>query len=151
MKKKCCKCKLIKDTTEFNKLSKTKDGLNYKCRECSKKQYKKHYDSNGKAVLEKCRAWKKNNSSKVTDTRFKRLYGITLKQRDAIAKKQGNLCRGCLKEVKLVVDHNHTTGHVRGLLCQPCNRGLGLLKDSIEIISRLKEYLEESEKSVDSI
>lgn len=41
----------------------------------------------------------------------------------------------------VAVDHNHTTGKVRGLLCNACNKGLGLFKDSIENLQKAKEYL----------
>ncbi|QSM04369.1 hypothetical protein PROPHIGD43A-4_59 [Mycobacterium phage prophiGD43A-4] len=41
----------------------------------------------------------------------------------------------------LVVDHNHETGAVRGLLCNNCNRCLGLLKDNIEVLTSAAAYL----------
>jgi len=40
------------------------------------------------------------------------------------------------------VDHNHTTGKVRGILCQQCNQAIGLFKDNIFIIEKAAEYLE---------
>jgi hypothetical protein len=43
---------------------------------------------------------------------------------------------------KLMVDHCHATGKVRGLLCHNCNRALGLLKDDKSTIRRALEYLE---------
>ena len=43
---------------------------------------------------------------------------------------------------RLVVDHDHTTGEVRGLLCQQCNTGIGMLCDSHEVVSKAKRYLE---------
>lgn len=41
------------------------------------------------------------------------------------------------------VDHNHSTGKVRGLLCKPCNQGIGFLRDNIEILANAIEYLKE--------
>lgn len=51
---------------------------------------------------------------------------------------QAGACAVCLKvpETTLNVDHCHATGRIRGLLCGECNRALGLLQDSPEIISR---------------
>ena len=43
---------------------------------------------------------------------------------------------------KLVVDHCHATGKVRGLLCHNCNRALGLLKDKISVLKNAIQYLE---------
>lgn len=42
---------------------------------------------------------------------------------------------------KIVIDHCHATGRIRGLLCHNCNRALGLLKDSEENLKRAIEYL----------
>jgi hypothetical protein len=39
------------------------------------------------------------------------------------------------------VDHDHETGEVRGLLCAPCNRGIGLLQDKIEVLESAAQYL----------
>lgn len=43
----------------------------------------------------------------------------------------------------LVIDHNHTTRKVRGLLCSACNTGIGLLKDSPDVLEVALQYLEE--------
>jgi hypothetical protein len=45
-------------------------------------------------------------------------------------------------KLKLVVDHCHSSGEVRGLLCHNCNRALGLLKDSVDSLMRAARYLE---------
>ncbi len=43
----------------------------------------------------------------------------------------------------MAVDHDHKTGKTRGLLCSNCNRGLGLLKDSIQIVKNALKYLKD--------
>lgn len=52
-------------------------------------------------------------------------YGITVSEYDALCKKQDSKCSICNKTCKLVVDHCHSTGIVRGLLCNHCNSALG--------------------------
>ena len=58
---------------------------------------------------------------------------------------QGSLCAICRallrKRTDGVIDHNHRTGEIRGVLCVPCNAGLGLLGDHPEILVKAIEYL----------
>lgn len=66
---------------------------------------------------------------------------------------QGGLCAICERPERTIlrgkvrslsVDHCHTTGLVRGLLCGPCNLGLGGLEDNIEFLMNAIIYLERS-------
>jgi len=48
------------------------------------------------------------------------------------------------KLLRMAVDHDHITGEVRGLLCKRCNRALGILEDSIELLQRAIQYLQKA-------
>jgi transcription elongation factor Elf1 len=50
-------------------------------------------------------------------------------------------CTICGSEEKLVVDHDHESQVIRGLLCNHCNRGLGHFKDNPELLEYAKIYL----------
>lgn len=57
--------------------------------------------------------------------KLKHKYNLTLEELVAREQAQGGKCAICLQPKKLVVDHDHITGQVRGLLCQGCNVRLG--------------------------
>lgn len=52
-------------------------------------------------------------------------------------------CMICGREEKLVVDHDHATGNIRGLLCNHCNRGLGHFGDNIQFLDNAIRYLKD--------
>lgn len=92
------------------------------------------------------KAWRVNNRDRELNNRYKRQYGITLLERDAMALAQGHKCAGCsepfdagLRLAKL--DHCHATGRVRGLLCNACNVILGMAKDRPAVLAGLIRYL----------
>jgi hypothetical protein len=74
--------------------------------------------------------------------RYKR-YGWTAEQYEKQLASQGGSCAIC-QEIKigLIVDHSHTSGHVRGLLCNRCNMVLGRFKDDLEFLKKAIKYLE---------
>ena len=87
----------------------------------------------------------------VTENYYKRVYGLSIKEYLDIAERQSFVCAICgqenfpMKDCStglLVVDHDHITDEVRGLLCHNCNRALGLLKDNTEVLSSAINYLE---------
>jgi hypothetical protein len=70
-------------------------------------------------------------------------YGLTLTQVEQMHKDVDSRCQICLGYAeRLHIDHCHSEGHVRGLLCGPCNRGLGLFKDNPEYLANAIKYLE---------
>lgn len=73
-------------------------------------------------------------------------HHLTLSAHQAIYKAQDGACAICAtprEPLGLVIDHNHKTGKVRGLLCGACNTGIGLLKDSPDVLDAAIEYLEQ--------
>jgi hypothetical protein len=79
---------------------------------------------------------------------LKRRYGITFDEYRALLEKQDYRCAICKTEDMktartewFAVDHCHESGEVRGLLCNNCNRGIGLLQDSVEVLENAINYL----------
>jgi hypothetical protein len=81
---------------------------------------------------------------------LKKSYNMTIEQYDEMLLKQNNCCGICKKHISEIistkkfnfcVDHDHNTGRIRGLLCDKCNRGIGLLRDDINILINAIEYL----------
>lgn len=85
-----------------------------------------------------------------------KLYGLSEQQYADMLAAQGGVCAICDqdepsahgrtgKQFRLSVDHCHVTGRIRGLLCQKCNRAIGLLGDDAELLRKAIEYLEQME------
>lgn len=72
-------------------------------------------------------------------------YGIELGEYLAMREAQQGACAVCSRmDQLLVVDHDHRTGTIRGLLCNRCNRAIGHLLDSPGVCRAAAEYLRES-------
>jgi hypothetical protein len=76
---------------------------------------------------------------------FINLYGISLEKRDRLISLQGGRCAICkntfLSDKDTHIDHCHSTGEVRSILCRACNHLIGNCKEDIEILSKAIEYL----------
>ena len=83
-----------------------------------------------------------------TKAALRRKYDLTLAEYDRILVKQNNCCAICKRPVTSKTkadtphaDHSHTTGLVRGLLCEDCNEGVGMFDDNPELIHNAIAYL----------
>lgn len=80
------------------------------------------------------------------DSRYKRVYGITLEQYNELLEKQNHRCAICNRHTselkrRLAVEHDHGTKRIMGLCCDYCNRiVLGRVRDP-EIFKKAAEYL----------
>lgn len=82
---------------------------------------------------------------------LQRNYSIGVDDYNRMHSEQNGKCKLCGGEgfvmakhhkLKLVVDHCHTTGEVRGLLCHNCNRALGLFQDRASVLMDAARYVE---------
>jgi hypothetical protein len=75
------------------------------------------------------------------------LYGISMQEYRRLWLKQNGVCAICRQPEHsernnlLTVDHDHVSGHVRGLLCSHCNRAIGLLQDDPKVITAAAAYV----------
>lgn len=119
-----------------HKNSRYKQGyIFYQCKQCQKEKHKIYSNA---------------NKSKIKSTDLLRTYGITIEQYNEMLEDQNNRCGICGNEEtskikgitkSLSVDHCHTNGNVRQLLCSSCNYGLGNFKDSVEILEKAILYI----------
>jgi len=113
------------------------------------KRQREWYSNNKQASLAANREWRKKNPEKDMNRRFINLYGISYSEYNEIFLSQNGNCKICginqsMLKKRLSVDHSHTTGKIRGLLCAKCNSAIGLLSDDAEVISRAAAYIKEN-------
>jgi hypothetical protein len=141
-------CKICKEDLELNSFTFQKGGYLKTCKKCrSKKMYNdikldpEFYDN----YLKKKRDKRKENPDLAKDRSLRFYYNINLEQYNKMLIDQNYLCKICNKNLKEGksphVDHCHTTGLVRGLLCNTCNLGLGAFKDNEESLKNAIVYL----------
>lgn len=101
-------------------------------------KYKKKISSNKTYLLHSTPEKRKND-------KLKHRYGISLVEYEQLVRNQNGLCQICGQENSnkrsFHVDHDHTTGKIRGILCSKCNICLGLVNDDIEILTNAINYL----------
>ncbi len=150
--KKCIRCGLEKPLEEFHKSHVTAAGTQvYKarCKPCASSYESGYYASKDPQWKERRR---KKNQEKFDSRwhknyRLESKYNITLDIFEEMYYNQSGCCDICATPVpddEIRVDHCHTTGRVRALLCHNCNTGLGHFKDNVELLKRAQVYLEKN-------
>ncbi len=134
--KKCSKCSIIKANSKFTPSKRYTSGLSSQCKDCGRSYADKHRNDPEQ---------KRKNREKWLRSQ----YGITLEQYELLSELQDGVCYICKHrpgKYPLNVDHEHSSGYIRGLLCQRCNRGLGFIGDNLDRARNAVEYLEEFEQ-----
>lgn len=94
------------------------------------------------------RDWYANNAQSVLDQKRLAAYGITAEQYTDMLVQQGNMCAICKTKTPggkgtWHIDHCHSTGWVRGILCHHCNLGLGNFKDNPASLAAAIQYIQD--------
>lgn len=146
----CPKCSETKNLDDFY-VSKGRRGTGHAsyCDTCAAKYTSEHKRSLTREQLDVVnasnRTWRRNNPRNMKSIYLRKSFGIDIDKYEEMFESQNGLCLICGQSKKLSVDHNHTTGKVRGLLCSTCNAGIGMLKDDIFLVEKALAYLKEKD------
>ena len=138
--KTCPKCGEHKSAAEFavNLRGPRKGLLVAYCKQCNLAQQAKRR-AKDKTIYERVER----------NSKYKRQYGITVDDYNRMLTAQNDGCGICgvktpgNRTKHFHVDHCHSTGKVRGLLCHKCNRALGLFDDNVDVLLQAAKYLSE--------
>lgn len=116
------------------------------CKQCKSDYYSTYYKTNKNIRQEKNRIWANNNKMSQKENAVKRKYNLSMDDYNKLLQLQNYSCAICKTDKPggrgiFHIDHNHKTGKVRGLLCHGCNTGIGLLKESIDVLQNAITYL----------
>lgn len=145
--KTCTKCLTERELEMFPLHKAYKGGRTTWCRVCLAIRARVHALKNKDAINARNRETYRNNPDVRRNLKLKLRYGITLEQYNSMLLKQNYRCLICDRlssestKKRLVVDHCHITGKIRGLICDRCNVGIGSLGDNIEILINAVDYL----------
>ena len=123
----CTTCHQEKLLRDFCRDRSGPGGYHRQCKECININHARHRES-----------------GKYKDTQLRNKYGITLEEYEAMFNAQQGLCAICGEPQNnklLSVDHDHDTDIVRGLLCDSCNRGIGMFLDNPDYLLAAAAYL----------
>lgn len=142
--KRCSACKELLPASEFYRMSASPDGLQYRCKACSRAFTSKWVENNRDRIRE---------YSRTADIRR---YGITVERYEEMFAEQNGACKICRSPFTSTphIDHSHACcpsrrsitracgGCVRGLLCGQCNRAIGLFYEDAAVVRAAAEYLD---------
>lgn len=164
--KRCVKCGEVKPLSEFTIHNREKGQHRNFCHECEKAWIRKYHKTpQGK---EKRKKWVDQNKEKIEEykevyrndpektkasKKYHRKYwlmkqfGLTPDDYDRMLKDQNGCCAICgsdksgNRSKNFMIDHDHGTGKVRGLLCRRCNQAIGAFDDNPDLLRKAADYL----------
>lgn len=151
----CLRCREEKTFDLFPKNRRTKEGIGTYCLTCSAEvvRQRRQTEEGAQAHRDSSKRWRDSNTTRNKDNHANWRYGLNHGQYDAMLAAQEGKCAICKTTepgtgmVRFAIDHCHSSGKVRGLLCSNCNRGLGYFKDDPARIRRAIDYVSLPESS----
>ena len=157
--KRCSKCGIEKPLDDFYPNKGGRDGRRPDCKDCNLAIRAAKYRDNPRPYIERAQRWQRENpdrykaklreyaesgKKKLSDRKshLKRKYGMTLEDFDLRLAGQGGGCAICGAENADNIDHHHTSGLVRGILCFRCNVAVGQLDEDPNRARLLAAYLD---------
>jgi len=111
----CPACQLVKPHAEWHRNSSARDGFTSYCKACRKAQGRVGH--------------------------LKRAFGLSPAELAQLIEAQDGRCAICRSRPPQHIDHDHRKGDVRGVLCGPCNMGLGQFRDDPSLLHAAARYL----------
>lgn len=147
--KTCSKCRELKPLTDFHRNARSADGHAVWCKPCVADRRRDRYANEpGYKERESAKALARDHADprKAKDRRLRKKFNLTIEQYDEMLAAQDGRCYICRKKPRgdkmLAVDHDHTTGLVRGLCDDHCNYALlGAFHENVDLFRRAVEYL----------
>jgi hypothetical protein len=160
--KRCVKCGVDQPLELFYRAKGTRDGYRGDCKACFRARAKARYPEVREANIARARKWREDNLERFQENQrrmrntpegklrqraghLKRKFGMTIEQYDEMLKAQGGGCFICgrppREDSSLHVDHDHSTGKVRGILCFCCNNALADFQDDPSVLRKAASYV----------
>ena len=117
------------------------------CLDCSRARIRDYHHKHVARLNVAKREYLRTRPRDATRLNLKWKYGMTKDDFAELLAEQGGRCAICgtvsnADGSRLVVDHSHHTGYIRGLLCRTCNWGIGCLRDNPSFMDAAKAYLQ---------
>lgn len=144
--RKCTGCKALKPRNAFHNSKTSAGGIDSRCKKCRYEMRRTWAKKNPAKIAEQNKRWRKNDPSRARDHHLKTNYGAPLGTYDKLFHEQRGRCAICLSNKPsgkgtFHLDHSHSTGKIRGLLCHHCNCALGHLSEDLTLFRNAVSYL----------
>jgi Autographiviridae endonuclease VII len=161
--KACVKCGVVQPLDCFYMAPGTRDGHRGDCKSCFRAKAKARYPQVREANIARARKWREDNLERFQANQRRmrntpegklrqraghlmRKFGMTIEQYDEMLAAQGGGCFICARppreDISLHVDHDHSTGKVRGILCFRCNNALADFQEDVRLLAKAADYLD---------